>query len=407
MEEMSSSRKAFTLVVVVALLAIAVFMVHRTDNFHSCTGASVTDVVDPTTSIDRDGGEFVFLSQTRWRQPDCHPEWTWTLDPLLYFAPLWELVGLGGPQPALGEPLKLVGKVWAPPKGDKRAIVFIAHGFGEHINRYNELAEHLISQNFVVVGFDHQGHGKSQGERAHVADFHDYVTDLHHLVDLFTKADDQHINSLLRQFGEVLRKQLGEARALERLPRFLIGHSMGGLISLLSATEEPDRWLSGGVVVSGPAIEPAPETKAVRPLAELLGQLIPKSSIPGVRIFPHQLSRDQEEVNAYATDPLNYHGPFRLGWGYQITNSMDHLQLMIEEHRQKELHLPSLLLIHGSDDQICALSGSTGFFDLYPLPDKTLRVFENMKHELYKEFGREEVFAEVVKWINSHLKVKS
>ena len=40
-----------------------------------------------------------------------------------------------------------------------RGVVQIAHGLGEHIGRYAELAEMLVRGHFVVTGNDHRGHG--------------------------------------------------------------------------------------------------------------------------------------------------------------------------------------------------------------------------------------------------------
>src|SRR5262245_30058246 len=40
-----------------------------------------------------------------------------------------------------------------------RGVVQIAHGLGEHMGRYTELAETLVHREFVVYGNDHRGHG--------------------------------------------------------------------------------------------------------------------------------------------------------------------------------------------------------------------------------------------------------
>src|SRR5438445_10067243 len=42
---------------------------------------------------------------------------------------------------------------------DVRGVVQIAHGLGEHIGRYAELAETLTQAEFVVYGNDQRGHG--------------------------------------------------------------------------------------------------------------------------------------------------------------------------------------------------------------------------------------------------------
>src|SRR5260370_16754475 len=41
---------------------------------------------------------------------------------------------------------------------EPRGVVQIAHGLGEHIGRYAELADFLVEDEFVVYGNDHPGH---------------------------------------------------------------------------------------------------------------------------------------------------------------------------------------------------------------------------------------------------------
>lgn len=65
-----------------------------------------------------------------------------------------------------------------PPKG----IVVIIHGLGEHCARYDHLARALNTAGFVVYGLDHQGHGRSEGDRLHLKQFDDFVDDVMGLV---------------------------------------------------------------------------------------------------------------------------------------------------------------------------------------------------------------------------------
>ena len=47
---------------------------------------------------------------------------------------------------------------WVRPQ-HVRGVVQIAHGLGEHMGRYAELAETLLEDEFAVYGNDHRGHG--------------------------------------------------------------------------------------------------------------------------------------------------------------------------------------------------------------------------------------------------------
>ena len=44
-------------------------------------------------------------------------------------------------------------------RGPTRGVVQIAHGMGEHIGRYTDTIEPLVSAGLNVYGNDHRGHG--------------------------------------------------------------------------------------------------------------------------------------------------------------------------------------------------------------------------------------------------------
>jgi len=109
-------------------------------------------------------------------------------------------------------PLAMVRKRLAANDGGTRAPVLLVHGFGQ--NRYawhlpaRSLANHLARAGFDVFNLDLRGHGRSRhfGAR-HVRHIDDYITE-----DLPTAVE------------EVLTHTGGRAP-------FLVGHSLGGLVS--------------------------------------------------------------------------------------------------------------------------------------------------------------------------------
>lgn len=122
-----------------------------------------------------------------------------------------ELVVTGG-----RVPLAVVRKRWAENDGGTRAPVLLIHGFGQ--NRYawhlpsRSLANHLARAGYDVYNLDLRGHGRSRhlGSRAS-ASVDEYVTE-----DLPSAVD--------------------EVRALSGgRPVYLVGHSLGGLVSYAAA----------------------------------------------------------------------------------------------------------------------------------------------------------------------------
>ena len=111
------------------------------------------------------------------------------------------------------------------PEAKPRAIVVIAHGVSEHADRYSHVGRAGSSgEGYAVYALDHRGHGRSGGKRA--------------VVDRLARAVAD-VDTLI-----------GMARAEQPGVRlFLLGHSMGGAISLEYALEHQDRI--DGLVLSG------------------------------------------------------------------------------------------------------------------------------------------------------------
>ena len=90
-----------------------------------------------------------------------------------------------------------------------RAAVQIAHGMGEHIGRYQPVAERLNEAGYVVYGNDHRGHGRTDPER---------------LGDLGDGGWEAVIADARRLNERIGREHPG-------CRRILLGHSMGAMLS--------------------------------------------------------------------------------------------------------------------------------------------------------------------------------
>ena len=113
---------------------------------------------------------------------------------------------------------------WKPGQGkeivtdDVHALVFISHGYAEYLGDcYDEVAKLWSTQlggGSLVFGHDHLGHGRTTaGDRAFLNDMDEFVDPI-----------IAHIEAVQNW------KNCGGGT----LPVFLVGHSMGGLISLFT-----------------------------------------------------------------------------------------------------------------------------------------------------------------------------
>ena len=166
-------------------------------------------------------------------------------------------------------------QAWTPVT--PRAVVLLAHGYGEHVGRYGHVVEHFVERGFAVVGLDHRGHGRSGGPRGHCRDFREMTGDLRTLADV----------------------------ASERWPglrRVLLGHSMGGLISVLFLAEHPDTVVAAAVTAPALRVPPAAPAWVMRAVAAV-GRVVPRLPLH-TSVDEHALSHDPTVGPAYVADPL-------------------------------------------------------------------------------------------------------
>ena len=247
--------------------------------------------------------------------------------------------------------------VQAWPNPGARHVVVISHGYGEHIGRYEHVARAVAARGASAWGPDHLGHGRSDGEPALVRNFEHVVDDLHGVIAMARAAHPDR-------------------------PLVLIGHSMGGLI----ATRYAQRHGRGlrGLVLSAPAIG----------RVEAIEQLVALPEIPDVPIDPSVLSRDPAVQQAYARDPLVYHGPFK-----RLTLEALGAALTAVDRGAGFGALPTLWL-HGADDELVPIAGVRAVLAKLHGPDFTARVYEGARHEVFNETNRDEVLDEVCQFID-------
>lgn len=254
-------------------------------------------------------------------------------------------------------------------ENDPKAVILIVHGIGEHSRRYDHAAAAFVQNGYAVYGYDHRGHGKSDGERAHFEIF-----------DL--PVDD------LRQVVEAVRERHPGKKLL------IYGHSMGSLISTLYLLKYPD-GVAGFISSGSPlGIEASQPALLVRVLAAI------SRIAPRLRVLPMDLSvlsRDPRVIEAYANDPLNDNRPTSLGMAREIVQQGAQAYGMLDR-----LRLP-LLLIHGDADTLCPPPGSQMIHDRAGSTDKTLKWYAGLRHEIHNEPEQAEVMADMVAWVDARV----
>jgi alpha-beta hydrolase superfamily lysophospholipase len=248
---------------------------------------------------------------------------------------------------------ELTARTW--PRGGARYIALLCHGYGEHIGRYEHVADALVRHGAVVHGVDHVGHGRSAGERVLIPDYEPVVSDFH---ELATRVRDP------------------------KLPTVLVGHSMGGMIAARYA-ERYGHELAA-LVLSGPVLGSW----------YVPNDLLALDEIPDTPIDPDTLSRDAAVGKAYVDDPLVWHGRFQRPTLEAIVACLDRIR------SDGPLGALPTFWVHGEDDQLVPIDATReGINDLRGMVFEE-RVYPGARHEVFNETNKDEVLADVTAFID-------
>ena len=272
------------------------------------------------------------------------------------------------PAGSAGAGARLHWQRWLP-KGAPRAVVILAHGYAEHLGRYEHVAARLTGSGHAVYALDHWGHGRSEGTPGFVPAFTAFTDGVDALLH---RVDAEHPG----------------------VPRFLIGHSMGGLVAVLHLLERQQHY--AGAVLSGPAIKAAEEpSRLLLWLSALLSRIAPRLGV--LQLDASAVSRDPAVVAAYLADPLVYTGKMGARLGREMFVSMQRARDCA--HR---LTLP-MLLLHGTEDRLAAPEGSQYLDRHVTSQDRRLTLYPGLYHEIFNEPEQDAVLADVTAWLDAHL----
>ena len=272
---------------------------------------------------------------------------------------------------------QLAGYRWATNDARVAAVVVLVHGMGEHLRRYDYVAEALASAGYAVYGHDHRGHGASLAatdEPGHLGPngWSALVDDLS-LPIARAKADHPDV------------------------PVVIVAHSMGSFAAqqfLLDHGTDVD-----GVALTGTGaldlLEPALDLSINLDLSAFNAPFQP------ARTDFDWLSRDEAIVDAYLADPL-------CGFGIDAESAKEMFagarRLADPAQVARMPHYLPLYVAVGSKDPV-----NGGLTLLWPLVDRyrdaglsdvTVRVYDDGRHEVLNEINRDEVLDDLLRWLH-------
>ena len=264
---------------------------------------------------------------------------------------------------------------WALPRhATPRGTVLLVHGLGEHMGRYDALAQDINRWGFAVRGYDHYGHGQSQGQPG-------------------TLPSDTRLLDDLAEMVDATREHMARSMA-PGAPLILLGHSLGGLVAgrFVALNLRP----VDALVMSSPALDPG-----LSPVQKLLLATLPRIA-PNLCVSngldTRYLSHDDAVAQAYRADR------------YCHDRVSGRLARFIADAgpatvaQAARWTVPTLLLFAGSD-RLVNPAGSRAFAAAAPRSMVTVQAFEPLYHEIFNEVepARREVLVVLQGWLDQQL----
>ena len=286
------------------------------------------------------------------------------------------------------------------PDGEAKAIVQIAHGIAEHIDRYAEFMEFLAGNGYIVVANDHLGHGKS----------------INGPEDLGFFAARDGWNYVLRDMEKLHDRTVKEHPGL---PYVMFGHSMGSFLTRTYLIRYPGKYdaaiLSGTghqakpMVLGGYALASAAvKLYGPRKVGDKLNSIAfgaYNNGFENPRTAFDWLSRDEAQVDKYIADPL---------CGFVATVSlfrdmMGGIKFITDQKNINTMSRTQPVYFMSGD---CDPVGDNGkgveraykAFCNAGLHDVMIRLYPGGRHEMLNEVNKYDVYKDILAWIQEKVK---
>ncbi len=285
------------------------------------------------------------------------------------------------------------------PESQPKAVIQIAHGIADHIDRYRDFMQFLAVNGFVAVGNDHLGHGHS----------------IRHPIEqgFFAYQNGwQHVVNDMDKLRSITKSEYPD------IPYIFFGHSMGSFLTRTYLIDHPNNYHAA--IISGTGHMPAAMIKSGQALAASISKakgpryvstLIDKIAFGAynkgfepARTKFDWISRDTEQVDKYVADPF---------CGFIATASlfadmMGGLKYITDQENINKMNkYRPIYFMSGDMDPVG--ENSKGVERAYKafckagLHDIYMKLYQGGRHEMLNEINRQQVYEDIVGWINSKI----
>lgn len=283
------------------------------------------------------------------------------------------------------------------PDNEIKAILQIAHGMVEHIDRYDEFAKYLCEKGYLVTGNDHLGHGASVVSKDEWGYF----------------ADEDGYNVVLKDMY-ALTKMTKEL--YPNVPYFLLGHSMGSFFARYYLTKYPNELDAAIIMGTGQQNVAALDFAKIlcKVKANRNGWHYRSKTINALALGSYNkkfepslthldwLTKDINIINIYAKDPRCTF-VFTLNGYYNLFSLMK--EIITKKNLENMNKILPVLIVSGKDDPVGDFSKAPmAVYDSFKkvgIKDVTLKLYEDDRHELLNELDKNNVYLDIYNYLES------
>ena len=252
---------------------------------------------------------------------------------------------------------------------EPKGVILINHGFAEHLGRFDYVANAFCKAGYNVYRYDLRAHGQTKAELGFIESFNDFIKDTHEMVEMIINENND-------------------------LPIFMLGHSMGGLITALYGIKYKDKLK--GQIFSGAALGTLSSAKGIRKPIIQIGSILFKNTLIKNPI-DDAICSDRDVFEAYLNDPLvlkkasiNFYYEF-------LINSLKRFESKLNEYSYP------CFITHGEIDKIVPKELSLSFYDRISSSDKEIRIYKGLYHEILNEKEKDQILNDMIQWLDNRV----
>ena len=253
------------------------------------------------------------------------------------------------------------------PHSNGERTLLIIHGLGEHGGRYEHVARLMIDRGWQVIVADLRGHGRSDGIRTHVDRFRHFTYDV---VQLMDELD------------------------LHPLSTALLGHSLGGLITIRLIQRFPDRACAA--VVTSPLLRLAVAIPGTTLLMGKVCSLVAPRTRFRSRVDPSDTTRSAEVLQQRLLDPF-IERSITAGGFFALRRAIRKAW-----QQTARIRIP-LMIVQAGDDRIVDPLAAGEWLDRLRRPDRVLEVLDEHFHEVLNEPDCEDILDSICNWLDTRI----